>query len=82
MTTARFPIYWNFDGTKQGTVSINRQAGTFTVRAHRRHKAYELPLAFVAEIVAVRCIKAEVLRKRLEKARQKKEKSEFRRRNR
>jgi hypothetical protein len=72
MSTAHFPVYWSFDGTSQGTVSIDRGAGTFTVRPHRRHKSYELPLAFVAQIVAERCIKAEVLRKRLEKARAKK----------
>lgn len=82
MTTARFPITWKFDGTDAGTVSINRGAGTFEVRPHRRHKAYVLPLADVAEIVAWRYIKAEVLKTRLEKAKAKKEHQEFRRRNR
>lgn len=82
MTTARFPINWRFDGTTQGTVLINRGAGTFTVRPHRRRKPYTLPLADVAEIVAWRCVKAEVMKKNAEKARIKKEKAEFRRRNR
>lgn len=82
MTTARFTVYWNFDRTTQGTVEIDRQVGTFRVRPYKRRTSYELPLAFVAQIVAERCIKAEVLKKRLEKARAKKEKAEFRRRNR
>lgn len=68
MTTARFRVFWSFDGTSQGTVEIDRRVGTFTVRAHRRHRAYELPLAFVAQIVAERVIKADVFRKRMEKA--------------
>lgn len=82
MTVARFKVYWNFDHTSQGTVSIDRSAGTFNVRAQRRHKSYELPLAFVAQIVAERCIKADVLRLRLEKANKKKEAQAFKKRNR
>lgn len=72
MSIAHFTCYWHFDGTSQATVSIDRGAGTFEVRPYRRKKSYTLPLAFIAEIVATRCIKAEVLRKRLEKARAKK----------
>lgn len=82
MTTARFSIQWRFDGTDQGTVSINRGAGTFSVRPHRRHKDYVLPLAEVAQIVAERIIKAEAFKKRMEKAKARKEKEAFRRRNR
>jgi hypothetical protein len=68
VTTARFKVYWRFDGTSEGTVEINRSAGTFAVRPHRRHKAYELPLAYVAQLIAERVIKAEAFRKRMEKA--------------
>lgn len=82
MTTAKFKVAWNFDGTASGTVLINREAGTFAVRPFHRKASYELPLAFVAQIVAERVIKAEILKKRLEKARKKKEQLAFRKRNR
>lgn len=79
MTTARFKVYWHFDGTTQGTVEIDRNVGTFTVRPHRRHTAYELPLAFVAQVVAERVIKAEAFRKRMEKSKARAERRRVRR---
>jgi hypothetical protein len=63
-TKAHFKVYWHFDKTSEGTVTIDRGADTFSVRPHRRHKSYELPLAFVAQIVAERCIKVEAEEKR------------------
>jgi len=62
---AHFVVRWNFDHTDQGTVTIDRDSGVFSVRPFRRHSAYELPLSFVAQIVAERCAKAEALAKRL-----------------
>lgn len=67
MSQSHFPFAWRFDGTLQGTVTIDRASNTFTVRPYRRKKAYTLPLAFIAEIVATRCIKADVAAKRLAK---------------
>lgn len=64
MSRASFAVYWRFDGTNQGTVTVDRSAGTFSVRPYRRRRAYELPLAFVAQLVAERIIKAEAAEKR------------------
>ncbi len=66
-TKAHFSVTWRFDGTTQGTVTVDRNSGTFSVRPHRRHKAYELPLAFVAQIVAERVIKTDAAARRAEK---------------
>ncbi len=63
MSRALFPVYWRFDRTTQGTVTIDRGAGTFSVRPYRRRRAYELPLAFVAQLVAERIIKSEAREK-------------------
>ena len=68
MSTARFRVYWNFDGTREATVEIDRVVGTFSVRPHRRRRTYELPLAFIAQLVAERVIKAEVFKRSMEKA--------------
>lgn len=78
MTTARFKVYWRFDGTSEGTVEIDRASGVFSVRPHRRHKAYELPLAFVAQVIAERVIKAEAFKKRMEKAKARAERRRMR----
>lgn len=68
--TARFRVVGRLDAarTVAGTVAIDRAAGTFTVRAHRRRKAYTLPLATVADIVVSVSVKAEVAARRREKA--------------
>lgn len=73
MTTARFKVYWRFDGTSEGTVEIDRSTSIFTVRPHRRKKSHSLPLAFVAQVIAERCIKAEAFKKRMEKAKERAE---------
>lgn len=52
----------------RGTVTINREAGLFTVRPLRRRKLYELPLSDVATMVCQRIVKAEIFQKRLAKA--------------
>lgn len=72
MSRAKFPVYWRFDGTTQATVVIDRGAGVFSVRPHRRRRTYELPLAFVAQLVATRIIKAEAAEKLLARRRAKK----------
>ncbi len=64
MSRANFRVYWRFDGTSEGTVTVDRSAGVFSVRPYRRHRAYELPLAFVAQLVAERIIKQEAAEKR------------------
>ena len=61
---ARFTVAWHFDGTRTATVTVNRRAGTFEVRPHRRRRRYTLPLALVAQFVAERIAKAEALEKR------------------
>lgn len=63
MSASHFPVYWRFDGTSQGTVTIDRGSGTFAVRLYRRRRAYELPLAFVAQLIAERVMKAEAREK-------------------
>ncbi len=45
----------------EGTVTINRAAGLFSVRPLRRRRVYTLPLAAVAELVVQRMIRLEVL---------------------
>lgn len=73
MGVARFKVFGrNFDGTKEATVEIDRGPGIFRVRPLRRRKVYELPLAYVAEMVLWSCIKAEVReKKRLKSVRRK-----------
>jgi hypothetical protein len=56
----------------EGTVIIDRGAGLFSVRAKRRQKVHTLPLSTVAEMVVLRCTRAELFERRMEKARRKK----------
>lgn len=67
MSRATFRVFWRFDGTREGTVTIDRGAGTFTVRPYRRHVEYTLPLADVAQFVAERISKADAQKKRAER---------------
>ena len=46
------------------TVTINRGAGTFSVRLYRRRKRYELPLSVVAQLAAWTVISGELEQKR------------------
>lgn len=48
----------------EGTVTIHRGVGLFTVRPLRRRRTYELPLADVADMVVARVIRAEVLERK------------------
>lgn len=52
----------------EGTITINRRAGLFIVRPLRRHRTYELPLDVVADMVVGRVTRAEVFKRRLERA--------------
>lgn len=61
---AKFRIVWDFDGTTEATVVVNRRAGTFEVRPLRRRASYALPLAEVAQLVAERIVRAAALAKR------------------
>jgi len=52
-----------------GTVTIDREAGLFTVRPLRRRRVYTLPLSTVAELVVRGIIVAELREKRAAKRR-------------
>lgn len=67
---ARFKVDTRLDaaGMLDGcTITIDRDAGLFTVRPKRRRKLYTLPLSTVAGMVAHRLILAEVSAKRAAK---------------
>ncbi len=55
----------------EGTVTLDRGAGLFTVRPLRSRKVYTLPLDRVAEMVVQRVIKADLFLKHMEKAKRK-----------
>lgn len=70
-TRAHFRVHGRLDMASRptpGTVTIDRRAGTFTVRPLRRRKTYELPLSDVAAMVVRRIVNAEIFAKRLAKA--------------
>ena len=70
MTCARFPVTGSLDGTgrrQRGTVTIDRETGTFTVRPLRRKKTYELPLSVVADLVCKTIIISELRERRAAK---------------
>lgn len=68
--TARFRVVGRLDTGRlqEGTVTVDRQTGVFSVRPLRRRRAYALPLSVVAEIIVAKCVKAEVAEKRRERA--------------
>lgn len=69
MSLARFRIFWRFDGTTEGTVTIDRGSSVLSVRPYHRKRTYDLPLAFVAQLVAERVMKAEAMEKKAAKRR-------------
>lgn len=67
MSVARFAVVARLEMASvpsAGTVIIDRGAGLFGVRPHRRRRVYELPLADVASMVVRRIIQAEVRERR------------------
>jgi hypothetical protein len=48
------------DGTPSATVTIDRKLGLIAVRPKGRRRTYELPLAFVAEMVVAKVVKQEL----------------------
>lgn len=72
---SRFRIIGRLDNASRiqdGTVTISRSSGTFSVRPLRRRREYVLPLSTVAEIVCQRILRAELAeRKAAERARTK-----------
>jgi hypothetical protein len=70
MKKARFKVYGSLDrggGGRAGTVTIDREVGTFQVRPHRSRREYTAPLSTVADIIVERIIKAELREKQREK---------------
>ena len=67
MSIARFRIFGRIDGASEATVTIDRTTGLLAVRPLRRHRVYELPLSFVAEMVLQRVVKAEIIEKKRQK---------------
>lgn len=51
----------------RGTVIIDRVAGLFHVRPHKRRRVYTLPLGDVASIIVSKIIKSEVAKARAAK---------------
>ena len=75
MRPARARVVGRFDSAgppQEATVTIDRDAGLFEVRPLRRRRTFVLPLAKVAEMVAQRILKAEVMQRRFEKAKARK----------
>jgi hypothetical protein len=65
---ARFRIEEPMPEFRRGaTVTIDRQAGLFSVRPYQRRKVYTLPLSTVAAIVVSKMVKAEIAAKRAER---------------
>ncbi len=79
MRPARAKVIGSFDGVAEATVTMDRARGLFTVRPLRRRRSFELPLSTVAEMVMWRVVKAEVFKKRMDKAKERKERRRRRR---
>jgi hypothetical protein len=54
---------------QEGTVTITRDSGLFSVRPLRRRREYVLPLATLAEMAVARVIKAELAERKAAKRR-------------
>lgn len=64
---SRFRVAGRLDAASRlqdGTVTISRTAGTFSVRPLRRRRDYVLPLSTVAEMVCQRILRAELAERR------------------
>ncbi len=59
---ARFRVLGRLDmgRPQEGTVTVTRDSGLFSVRPLRRRREYTLPLSAVAEMVVARVVKAEI----------------------
>jgi hypothetical protein len=71
LSVARFRVVARLDMASresEGTVTINRVAGLFSVRPLRRRREYTLPLATVAGMVCGAIIVAEAREKRTARA--------------
>ena len=71
---SRFRVIGRLDAAsriQEGTVTISRSNGIFSVRPLRRHREYSLPLSTVAELVCRSIIRAEVLERKAKKRHQK-----------
>ena len=64
MSVARARVAGRFDAGRlqEATVTVDRRRLLFSVRPLRRRRAYELPLALVAEMVCLRVIRFELAR--------------------
>jgi hypothetical protein len=59
MSVARFPVYSQLDsagGSQKGTVEIDRETKMVTVRPHKKHRVYTMPLDMVATMICQRII--------------------------
>lgn len=68
---ARFKVHCKLDAAsvmQEGTVVIERSTNTVTVRRHRGRTTWTFPLDWLIQMGVERQIRAEVLKKRLEKA--------------
>lgn len=67
--TSRFRVALTsaIDGAREATVSVERARGLVSVRLLRRRREYVLPLAWVAEAVIWKVIRAEVADRKAEK---------------
>lgn len=68
---SKFRIDGRFDSAPGVTVTIDRNAGLFSVRPLRRKREYTLPLRTVAEMVFWRIVKSEAAEKIAAKKRKK-----------
>lgn len=72
MSRARFNVIGRLDNAgrvQEGTVTIDRSSGIFTVRAKRRRRVFELPLGTVATLVVQSISQAEARERRRQKRR-------------
>jgi len=56
----RIKVLGRIDGAAGATVTIDRKLRLFTVRPKGRRRTFELPLAFVAEMVVAKVVKQEL----------------------
>lgn len=59
---ARFKVWQRVDGSVGATIEVDRERGLISVRPKGRWRVYELPLAFVAEMIVAKVVKQELAR--------------------